>query len=109
MLTGPSSHVGRVCSSGVHGARGEPVRADRNNWLTDTYDDEERCVMSVIDHFYLVEVGHGRWVVRHQITDMFAGSLLRTTGGFRLKNEQGRTLGNFATIDDALRGLYQTA
>lgn len=65
--------------------------------------------MSVVDHFYLVEVGHGSWVVRHQVTNQFAGSLLRTAVGFQLKNEQGHTLGNFATIDDALRGLYQTA
>ena len=65
--------------------------------------------MGVFEHFYLQEGGHGRWVIRHQITDVYAGSLLRTAGGYRLKNENGRTVGNFATIDDALAGLYQAA
>ena len=62
--------------------------------------------MNSFEHFYLLEVGHGRWVIRHQITDLFAGALLRTAGGFRLKNEHGRTIGNFASIDDAIAGLY---
>lgn len=65
--------------------------------------------MGVFEHFYLLPGGHGRWVIRHQITDVFAGSLLRTAHGYRLKNENGRTVGNFATIDDALAGLYQSA
>lgn len=62
--------------------------------------------MSSFEHFYLVEDGHGRWLIRHQITDILAGAILRTSGGFRLKNEHGRTLGNFASIDDAIQGLY---
>ncbi|CAN5252624.1 hypothetical protein BH09ACT5_BH09ACT5_10210 [soil metagenome] len=58
------------------------------------------------EHFYLVEDGHGRWVIRHQITDILAGTILRTAGGFRLKNENSRTVGNFESIELALEGLY---
>ena len=64
--------------------------------------------MGPFEHFYLVENGHGRWIIRHQITDILAGTILRTSGGFRLKNEHARTIGNFATIDDAIQGLYAT-
>ena len=58
------------------------------------------------EHFYLIEDGHGRWTIRHQITDIIAGTVLRTAGGFRLKNEHARTIGNFDSIDSALQGLY---
>jgi hypothetical protein len=61
------------------------------------------------EHFYLVEHGHGRWFIHHQITDEPAGEILRTSGGFRLKNERGRTIGNYASIDDAILGLYAIA
>ena len=64
--------------------------------------------MGEFEHFYLVEVGHGRWVIRHQITDTFAGTVLRTTGGYRLRNENARTIGNFESIEDAIAGLYAT-
>ena len=64
--------------------------------------------MGEFEHFYLVEVGHGRWVIRHQITDVFAGTVLRTTGGYRLRNENARTIGNFESIEDAIAGLYAT-
>ena len=37
---------------------------------------------------------------------VIAGTILRTAGGFRLKNENGRTLGNFDSIERALEGLY---
>ena len=62
----------------------------------------------IFEHFYLVEDGHGRWTIRHQITDLSAGTILRTAGGFRLKNEAGRTIGNFASIEAAITGLYAT-
>jgi hypothetical protein len=62
-----------------------------------------------LEHFTLTEDGHGRWTVRHRITDLFAGAILRTAGGYRLKNEHGRTIGNFASIDDAIMGLYAIA
>ena len=64
--------------------------------------------MGEFEHFYLVEVGHGRWVIRHQITDVFAGTVLRTTGGYRLRNENARTIGNFESIEAAIAGLYAT-
>jgi hypothetical protein len=64
--------------------------------------------MGTFEHFYLVENGHGRWIIRHQITDILAGTILRTAGGFRLKNENARTVGNFASIEDAIQGLYAT-
>ncbi|MGV8883526.1 MAG: hypothetical protein ACOH19_15375 [Rhodoglobus sp.] len=62
--------------------------------------------MGQFEHFYLIEQGHGRWAVRHQITDELAGSILRTAQGYRLRNEHSRTLGNFASIEDAIQGLY---
>ncbi|MGV8896334.1 MAG: hypothetical protein ACOH10_03895 [Rhodoglobus sp.] len=64
--------------------------------------------MSQAQHFYLIENGHGRWIIRHQITDTMAGTILRTSGGFRLKNENARTVGNFPSIEAALTGLYAT-
>ncbi len=64
--------------------------------------------MGKSEHFYLVEDGHGRWTIRHQITDNLAGTILRMARGFRLKNENTRTVGNFASIEDALQGLYAT-
>ena len=64
--------------------------------------------VSEFEHFYLVEDGHGRWIIRHQITDILAGSILRTSGGFRLKNDHGRTVGNFPSIEAAISGLYAT-
>ena len=64
--------------------------------------------MSDSDHFLLIEDGHGRWTIRHQITGILAGTILRTSGGFRLKNDNARTLGNFESIAAALSGLYQS-
>jgi len=64
--------------------------------------------MSDYEHFYLVEDGHGRWTILHQITDILAGTILRTAGGFRLKSDHHRTVGNFDSIEAALVGLYQT-
>ena len=69
----------------------------------------QHCPVTYTEHFYLVEDGHGRWTIRHQITDILAGTILRTSGGFRLKNENARTMGNFESIDRALEGLYALA
>jgi len=66
----------------------------------------QHCPVTNTEHFYLVEDGHGRWTIRHQITDILAGTILRTAGGFRLKNENSRTVGNFESIELALEGLY---
>lgn len=64
--------------------------------------------MNTLEHFSLTEDGHGRWTIRHQITEILAGTILRTSGGYRLKNDHGRTVGNFASIEDAIQGLYAT-
>jgi hypothetical protein len=69
----------------------------------------QHCPVTYTEHFYLIEDGHGRWTIRHQITDILAGTILRTAGGFRLKNENSRTIGNFDSIDHALEGLYSMA
>lgn len=63
--------------------------------------------MSDFEYFSLAEDGHGRWTIRHKITDILAGTILRTSGGFRLKNEHNRTVGNFESIEAAIAGLYQ--
>ncbi len=84
-----------ACSPGVHVADADRARARRQNKAVDHSA-----------HFSLIEDGHGHWIIRHQITDVFAGTILRTTAGYSLRNESGRTVGNFITIDDALDGLY---
>jgi hypothetical protein len=70
--------------------------------------EDRRDAMTHSEHFYLIENGHGRWIIRHQITDIVAGTILRTAGGFRLKNDNARTVGNFDSIESALEGLYAT-
>lgn len=65
--------------------------------------------MTYVDHFYLVNAGQGRWIVRHQASDAFAGTILRTPDGYLLTDERSRGSGVFATLDDALRGLYADA
>jgi hypothetical protein len=62
--------------------------------------------VSYTDLFYLVDAGQGRWVIRHQITDELAGSVIRTSMGFLLSDEETRLVGTFSTVDEALRGLY---
>lgn len=71
--------------------------------VTRVRDDD---LVTYTEHFYLVEAGHGRWTIRHQFTDLLAGTILRTSNGFRLKNEHARTIGNFDSIERALAGLY---
>ncbi len=44
--------------------------------------EDRRDAMTHSEHFYLTENGHGRWIIRHQITDIMAGTILRTAGGF---------------------------
>jgi hypothetical protein len=62
--------------------------------------------MTHIEWFYTVQVGEGRWVVRHHLTDSLAGSIKQTAHGFRLRDEQARDLGGFDSIAQALEGLY---
>lgn len=62
--------------------------------------------MNEFEYFYLVDVAPGRWIVRHQITDEFGGTILQTSGGYRLRDENARTVGNFSSIEGAMSGLY---
>lgn len=61
------------------------------------------------EHFYLVEQQPGRWLIHHQVTDEPAGAIQRTPGGFRLSDEHDLPLGNFASLDEAIHGLYAVA
>jgi len=65
--------------------------------------------MTYTDMFYLVDAGQGRWLVRHQITGVLAGHVVRTSNGFLLTEEDTHHTEIFVTIDDALRGLYAVA
>ncbi|HEY1530507.1 MAG TPA: hypothetical protein VGF80_06805 [Galbitalea sp.] len=56
--------------------------------------------------FYLVDAGEGRWIIKHAITDQTAGTILRTSQGIVLRNEDSRFLGTFPNADTALRNLY---
>ena len=64
--------------------------------------------MTYAELFYLVEAGQGRWLVKHQITNLLAGKIVRTSEGFLLTDDE-RHSELFASIDDALRGLYAIA
>jgi hypothetical protein len=56
--------------------------------------------------FYLVDADERRWIIRHAITDQTAGTILRTSQGIVLRNEDSRFLGTFPNADMALRNLY---
>jgi hypothetical protein len=62
--------------------------------------------MTYAELFYLVDAGQGRWTVKHQITDELAGSVMRTTQGFVLRDDAESLVGTFVSIEEALRGLY---
>lgn len=62
--------------------------------------------MTYAELFYLENAGQGRWLVLHQITDVLAGRIVRTSQGYLLADEEAHTIGSFTSIDDALRGLY---
>jgi hypothetical protein len=62
--------------------------------------------MTYAELFYLVDAGQGRWTVKHQITDELAGSVMRTTQGFVLRDDAASLVGTFVSIEEALRGLY---
>jgi hypothetical protein len=65
--------------------------------------------MTYAELFYLVDAGQGRWTVKHQITDELAGSVMRTSQGFVLRDDAASLVGTFASIEEALRGLYALA
>jgi hypothetical protein len=56
--------------------------------------------------FDVIESHEGRWTIRHAITDEPAGSLLRTSQGLVLRDENDRFLGAFPSVEVALRNLY---
>lgn len=62
--------------------------------------------MGSAEWFYAVSITNDRWTVRHQLTDLLAGTITRTSHGFRLKDEHARDLGGFDSVDSALEGLY---
>jgi 6-phosphogluconate dehydrogenase (decarboxylating) len=62
--------------------------------------------MNYSELFYLVDAGEGRWIVKHAITNEVAGTLMRTSQGVVLRNEDSRFIGAFPTIESALRNLY---
>lgn len=64
---------------------------------------------TIREMFYLVDAGQGRWVIKHQVTDLLAGTLARTPAGLVLQDPDAKQLGRFGTFDDALRELYATA
>ena len=65
--------------------------------------------MNWVELFYLMSEGEGRWIVRHQITDALAGSIIRTGHGFVATDDDAHDLGGFSSIDEAIAGLYATA
>jgi hypothetical protein len=65
--------------------------------------------MNFAELFDLVDAGDGRWIVKHAITNEVAGTLMRTTQGLVLRNEESRFLGTFPTEETALRNLYALA
>jgi len=56
--------------------------------------------------FDLVEAGDGHWVVNHAITGELAGSLLTTTQGIVLRDQDSHFIGSFPSVERALRTLY---
>lgn len=65
--------------------------------------------MSYAELFFLEDAGQGRWTIRHAITEELAGTLMRTTQGLVLRDENSRFLGTFPTVETALRNRYALA
>jgi hypothetical protein len=59
--------------------------------------------------FDRIDIGHGRWEIRHRGTDQIAGQLLTNPTGFELLDRQDNDLGSFKTIAEALRALHGTS
>jgi len=64
--------------------------------------------VSLSEHFSLAQQGDGHWIIRHQITGLLAGRVIETSGGFLLSGDDSRAVGIFASIDEAISGLYAT-
>lgn len=65
--------------------------------------------MSLLEHFTLVSEGDGHWTIRHKVTNLLAGRIIESSGGFLLSGDDSRAVGIFDSIDDAMVGLYATA
>ena len=65
--------------------------------------------MNYAEMFYLVESSKGRWTVRHAHTDEFAGTIMRTSQGFALRDGESRFRGTFPSVESVLRNLYALA
>lgn len=61
--------------------------------------------MTYATSFDRVNIGQGRWEIRHHGTSQIAGQLLTNPTGFELLDSQDNDLGSFPTIEDALRAL----
>jgi len=73
------------------------------------FSSAPRKVPQLVNHvefFFLVDAGEGRWTINHAITGEAAGSLMRTTRGLVLRDADSHFIGNFPTVDVALRNLY---
>jgi hypothetical protein len=57
--------------------------------------------------FYLVQAGQARWVVHHQITNILAARIVKTSQGFQLTDDNGKALGEFSSVEGALHDLYE--
>ena len=66
----------------------------------------QRCGVNYAEWFYLVDAGEGRWTIRHAVTAELAGTLMRTDQGLVLRDDNGRFLGTFPSVEVALRNLY---
>jgi len=64
--------------------------------------------VSLSEHFSLSEEGEGHWIIRHQITNILAGRVIATSGGYLLSGDDSRAVGLFDTMDEAISGLYAT-
>lgn len=65
--------------------------------------------MNYAELFYLTDAGEGRWTVRHALTHEFAGTIMRTSQGLVLRDEESRFRGTFPTVESILRNLYALA
>ena len=64
---------------------------------------------TISEYFRVVDAGEGRWAILYRGTGSLAGTAIRTSYGFALKDPDAGDLGIFANLDDALRGLYTAA
>ena len=64
--------------------------------------------MSLLEHFTLVSEGDGHWTIRHKVTNLLAGRIIESSGGFLLSGDDSRAVGIYDTMGDAVTGLSAT-